>query len=337
MGILKYDQHYDWYNGNYNGIMRVAENEAGYHLHDKGYKSLLSSKKVFLEMLRSFVNQSWVNNVNENDLIRIDKSYVSQDFSGQESDIVYQAKLRRGLKTRDIYFYVLVELQSKVDALMPFRLLSYMVEIWRDTIKDAGKLSARMKFQLPVIVPIVIYNGKRRWNVPLSFKGKLTSAKLFGDEVLDFSYLLIDIWRYDEQELFRKGNLISSVFLLDRTEEAPEVVKRITEMIHIIKQLPKSEREQFWGWVTRILSRKLPQSQNEEIATIVKQSTEDEVDMMITNIEKAIMRTRKQDREEGKLEAKRQIAKKLFEMGMEVNQVAAVTGMTIDEIQAAGY
>ena len=31
--------------------------------HDKGYKYLLSSEKVFLELLQSFINVSWVQQI----------------------------------------------------------------------------------------------------------------------------------------------------------------------------------------------------------------------------------------------------------------------------------
>lgn len=36
----------------------MADDEQNiHHPHDKGYKFLLSSKKVFIELLKSFVNQ----------------------------------------------------------------------------------------------------------------------------------------------------------------------------------------------------------------------------------------------------------------------------------------
>ncbi|MED0672662.1 hypothetical protein P4S95_21065 [Aneurinibacillus aneurinilyticus] len=49
--------------------------------HDKGYKYLLSSKKVFMDLLRSFVKQKWVEQVDESTIIKVDKSYILQDFA----------------------------------------------------------------------------------------------------------------------------------------------------------------------------------------------------------------------------------------------------------------
>ena len=119
-----------------------------HHPHDKGYKQLLSNKKTFLELIRTFVREDWVSDINENDLILVDKSYILQDFSEKEADIVYRLKTREG----DVIFYVLLELQSTVDYPMPFRLLLYQAEIWRDIYNNTPKDEReRRDFRLPVI------------------------------------------------------------------------------------------------------------------------------------------------------------------------------------------
>ena len=70
--------------------------------HDKGYKYLLSHKKVFIELLRSFVKKDWVNEIDESKVIRINKSFILQDFKNKEADLVYQVKL----KDKEVFFYI---------------------------------------------------------------------------------------------------------------------------------------------------------------------------------------------------------------------------------------
>lgn len=65
-------------------------------------------------------------------MMRVDKSYVLPDFSRQEVDLVYLLELNG----EEVYFYVLLELQSSVDQSMPYRLLMYMTEIWRDIARQ---------------------------------------------------------------------------------------------------------------------------------------------------------------------------------------------------------
>ncbi|MDK2903473.1 MAG: hypothetical protein PWQ93_1392 [Clostridiales bacterium] len=60
-----------------------TENQNGVNNpHDTGYKYLLSSKKVFLQLLRSFIKEGWVNLIDEDNLIRVDKSYIWQRYGG---------------------------------------------------------------------------------------------------------------------------------------------------------------------------------------------------------------------------------------------------------------
>lgn len=112
-----------------------------HHTHDRGYRELLSSKRAFLELLKTFVREEWTKEIDEDSLVRVEKSYILQDFSEKEADIVYRLKTKGG----DIIFYVLMELQSTVDHLMPFRLLLYMAEIWRDIYNNTPESSGSAK------------------------------------------------------------------------------------------------------------------------------------------------------------------------------------------------
>lgn len=55
--------------------------------HDTSYKFLLSSKKLFVELLRSCINKSWVNGVDENQVEEIPHSFVLPDFRRKEADV----------------------------------------------------------------------------------------------------------------------------------------------------------------------------------------------------------------------------------------------------------
>lgn len=139
---------------------KEAEYEVPGNRHDKGYKYLLSTKKAFVVFLRSFVRQGWVEEIEESNIVNVNKSFILQDFKGKEADLVYWVKM----KDRDVLFYILMEMQSTVDFQMPYRLLLYMTEIWRGFLRDADEeVKSKKGFRLPCIVPVVLYNGKNNW------------------------------------------------------------------------------------------------------------------------------------------------------------------------------
>ena len=102
--------------------------------HDTGYKDLLANHDIFIQLLESFLQEHWVGNIDENSLQAVNKSFIFHDYTKKEADLIYYAKTKDA-KT-DIYFYMLMELQSKVDFFMPYRLLIYMIGIWQEHLQN---------------------------------------------------------------------------------------------------------------------------------------------------------------------------------------------------------
>lgn len=106
-----------------------TNSETVHQRHDTSYRFLLSSKKLFVELLRSFIDKGWVQAVDEEHVQEIPHSFVLQDFKRQEADLVYRVKLNG----QDVVF-----------------LLLYQVEIWRYWLQNEEEaLSNRKSFQLP--------------------------------------------------------------------------------------------------------------------------------------------------------------------------------------------
>lgn len=206
-------------------------------------------------------------------------------------------------------FYLLLEMQSKVDFQMPYRLLLYQVEIWRYMLKDEKKARTRQKsFRLPPIVPIVLYNGKQRWTAERQFRKLLGHEKMFGSELLDFEYLLIDVARYTEEELLSLSNTIGSVFLLDQTEDQGQLLDRLGKLMHTIQQLPDDHLQKFVAWMANILLQKLPENEPQVQAFI--QNVKGDVSMM--GFEKVLDDIKRESKREGEREGE-QKAKNLID------------------------
>jgi len=49
--------------------------ETVHNKHDKGYKYLLSAKKIFLQLIQTFIKEKWVDQIKEQNILHIDKSF----------------------------------------------------------------------------------------------------------------------------------------------------------------------------------------------------------------------------------------------------------------------
>ncbi|WP_373895273.1 Rpn family recombination-promoting nuclease/putative transposase [Virgibacillus natechei] len=299
--------------------------------HDVGYGFLLSTKQVFLQLLESFVNKGWVDRIDASELELVDKSLISQEFEEKEADLVYKVKI----KDQEVIFYTLMELQSTVDYRMPYRLLIYMTEIWREIIKNYDKNVVTQKsFRLPVIVPIVLYNGKYNWNVPLNFKDMLNQAAMFEEQVLNFEYILIDVKRYDQEHLLQLSNLISTVFLLDQdAEDIGEFLERLNELIEVLKKLSPAEYSLFKIWFKKIIMNRFPKEHHREMEKLIDKTNVEQVGVMISGFEKNIIKVQEQGFEKGKKRNAVKIAKRMITKGVPLEEIADITELSIDELK----
>jgi predicted transposase/invertase (TIGR01784 family) len=314
--------------------------------HDKGYRQLLTNSKTFLELLQTFVKEGWVHEIKEDDLTLVNRSYILQDYSGKEADIVYRLRLRGD----EVIFYILLELQSTVDHTMPFRLLQYMVEIWRDICKNTPKKEQRRKeFRLPAIIPAVLYNGAGGWTACKSFREYQTGQERLTAGLLDFTYILFDIVRYSEEDLQQASNVISSVFYLEQAPGALELTSRLKKLAEVLEGMTPEQFRQIAAWLNNVIRRKTPPPYQEEISGILQEKDPREVKKVISNVERILEEMQRQallegiqeGKEEGKREGRREgkregiqeVARALLSDGMKYEKVKKLTGLTDAELK----
>ncbi|WP_350282773.1 Rpn family recombination-promoting nuclease/putative transposase [Nitrosomonas sp.] len=62
--------------------------------HDHGYKLLFSHAEMVADLLRGFVREEWVHELDYSTLEKINGSYISDDLRERQDDIIW--RLRRG-------------------------------------------------------------------------------------------------------------------------------------------------------------------------------------------------------------------------------------------------
>lgn len=303
--------------------------------HDQSYRFLLSSKKLFVELLRSFVNREWVTCVDEECIEEINHSFVLSDFSRKEADLVYKARLLNG---RDVILYILLELQSTVDYEMPYRLLLYQTEIWRFVLRERLDLREASSYVLPAIVPIVLYTGQRPWTAKRRFRELLANEATFGTEVLDFEYILIDVERYSEEELLGLSNTIGSVFLLDQTADQELLLERLRKLMHTIRQMPPEMKGHFIHWLAQMVALQLP-PESGEVELLITEMKEKGVTAvgLQKNLEEIKLKGMEKGLEEGiekgRMLEKESIVKKLIGMGLDDAAISDATGCSLEKVE----
>jgi predicted transposase/invertase (TIGR01784 family) len=295
--------------------------------HDAGYKKILSNKENFLRFIERYVHEPWTADISRDDVELVNKSFVTDEYRLLDSDVIYKLKIGKS----DVYFYFLIELQSRVDFTMPFRLLKYMValldEIFQNTPEDER---TRKGFKLPAVVPIILYNGDDSWTQVRRFSGYTKNAEVFGDCIIDFRYLLFDLKRTDDSALSSPEQLLDAVFSIDKERLmlkdgiSPEELKEWWEKR--TKKLSENDKFTLQGWILHILCKGVV---TEEINEVFENSIKKGDKSPMKHVLEVVA-----DRMEDNAKKKRslEIAKKLKDKGMSVNDIVEATDLTVDEV-----
>ena len=314
--------------------------------HDKRFKQLFAHKESFLSLLHESVKEDWVKNLDEDSLKKSEKSFILQDFSEIEADIVYEASL----DGRKVIFYILFEIQSYVDYRMPYRLLLYIVEILRDYFNHSDiKERDNKDFKFPVIFPIVFYSGSRTWTVPLSLNRMFDGYERFGSNVLNVEYMLVDAKGFRENDLKDfSSRLLASVLLMEKSKNDVEFYDNIRKSLSDIKDFDAEEMRIFNLFI-KIMDIAYDKNRSKEIQKILvdeNKGRSGEADRMLCDLVENAKKEKEQllaegrlegelkGKAEGKLEEKLEVAKSMLREKLSTDLIIRVTNLTKEDIEA---
>ncbi|MBI1290095.1 hypothetical protein GC173_02460 [bacterium] len=156
--------------------------------HDRMFRELFTRLDSAAGFLREVIPRAVSERCSWEELQIVPGTWVDEEFNEFESDLLYRVPMQGG----ELGLYVLLEHQSTPDRWMPLRLLIYMTRIWQEMRKQ-GTTDG----WLAPVMPIVVYQGARRWEVPTSL-GELFALSDEAREGLApflpaFEYALFDL------------------------------------------------------------------------------------------------------------------------------------------------
>jgi len=165
--------------------------------HDAMFKAAFSKLRHARGLLRALLPEPLGRRITWSTL-RIESGIAvgDEELDEQRMDLVYSARAGR----RRVLIYVLCEHQSKVDPWMVFRLLCYIVAIWK-----ACRAQHPRRRKLPAIIPIVVHHSQTGWTAPVAFEHVLDVdtdlLDALGPYVPRFRFLLDDLSAQTDAEL----------------------------------------------------------------------------------------------------------------------------------------
>ncbi|EIJ42011.1 hypothetical protein BegalDRAFT_1108 [Beggiatoa alba B18LD] len=220
--------------------------------HDPSYKRFFSHPEMVKDLLEGFVAEEWVKELDFKTLEKVSGQFTSHDLRSRDNDVIWRINWR----DKWLYIYILLEFQSSVDKYMSVRFMVYIGLLYQDLL-DAKLIDGK----LPPVLPIVLYNGQARWNMPLNVSELIEPSPLQKYQP-QLHYLLIDEGIYNPTELSNLHNLVAALFRLEKAQTEQEVSEVINLLVTWLQEPAQLEiRKAFATWLGRVyLPHHLPEA-----------------------------------------------------------------------------
>jgi predicted transposase/invertase (TIGR01784 family) len=270
--------------------------------NDLSYRRLFSQPRMVRprmvrELLRDFVEESWIERLDFSTLERVNASYVSKTLKNREGDLVWKLRLREG---ETVYVYILLELQSEVQPFMAVRLMVYLGLLYQDLI-DRGELLASGK--LPLVLPIVLYNGAEPWGAALELSELIDRVGQEADAYLPrLRYRIIDEGSYRLEELEGLRSAVAELFRLERNRKRADIERGSDRLGELLQSPEDAElRHAFVVWMKGVLFGRVDEGEIPD-----RLGLEEFRNMLEKTVQQWNRELREEGRQEGREEGRRE-------------------------------
>ncbi|MCC8417175.1 MAG: Rpn family recombination-promoting nuclease/putative transposase [Rickettsia endosymbiont of Bryobia graminum] len=248
------------------------------------------------------------------------------------------------VKTKDqekAFVYVLIEAQSSCDYWIALRLWKYMLLLCERHMTNKEKL--------PLICPLLIYNGSEVYSAPRNFWELFTKPEQ-AKKLMVQDYQLVDLQNQSDDEIVKKKHLgmmeyfLKHIYQRDMLKLWDEFLTRFKPSLLMDKESGYIYLRSFlWFGILMLISLEEKQQELEQI--IVKHLSTKEKDNIVRTIaqkyidegiQHGIIQGIEKGKAEGKAEenirVKTEIARKMLSQGCNFSLISSVTGLEEDLI-----
>ena len=217
--------------------------------HDASYKNFFAHPRTVADTLRAAAGDI-ARHLDFTTLERLPASFVTEHLGQRHTDMLWRIGTTGG---GWVYILILLEFQSTVDRRMALRMMDYTATIW----KRLGRKDLGPRGEYPFVLPVVIYNGERRWTAPTDIGDLLSPVP---EELLGYRprlrYLLIEIRAQDPASL-PPENVLAMIARFEQAPTAEALEELAGSLANWREAIGEPELvEAFVAWIMQVLAQR---------------------------------------------------------------------------------
>jgi len=287
--------------------------------HDKFFKMAMMEKQVAQEFFEKHLPIELLSIIDLTKLELQSGSYIDDHRQESIADILFKTMIG----TQEAYLYLVVDHQSTPDVLMPFRVLKYICNI------IAKHLNETETKKIPLILPLVVYHGRKPWNYSTDIRSLVDAPKELVEAYFLKPFSLIDLNCIEDEKLKEKA-WAGVMELTLKHIFARDMQPYLNDIIELLKKVEKSNGRKFTEIVLTYILDRGDLSNKEAFLNTVRAEFSPEVGERIMTIAEQL---KAEGIEKGIEKEKLEIAKRLLSENAEVSFIARVTELSAAKIE----
>lgn len=218
--------------------------------HDVSYRILFSHPYLVESLIRGFLPDEWVEGFDFDTLEPVSEAHGTEDWSVRYNDRIWRLRWRGD--GRWVYLYLMLEFQRTDPRFMAVRLLSYEGVLYEHLVKA---LQLGSDDFLPLVVPVVVYNGERPWGSPTDVFDLMPPVPpSMADYLPRLRYVLLDIRRLPLEDLETMRNATACLFRLESSPGLEVTVPAVADLDGLLdREKHAALRRDVKRWVCEVL------------------------------------------------------------------------------------
>ncbi len=260
--------------------------------HDKLFKEVMGDIETAKSFIQNYLPPKIVRSIDPESIAIETDSYLEKDLSEYFFDLLFRVKMQQ----EEGYVYLLFEHKSKVDKHVNLQLLGYMTSIWKKTVPRP----------LPVILPVVFYQGREKWEAPQWFSNRFSNYNRMGEDlkdyIPDYKYELFEISSLRDEEVkgAKRLRIYLDVLRLRALRGKAAIREAMLRVALTISELPRTEaNERFFQVCTIYLFETMGGETFQQLSELMETVSEERSEKMQTIADMLRQEGREKGREEG--------------------------------------
>src|SRR5215510_754952 len=291
-----------------------------HHPHDMMVRAVLSDLAEATSFLQRHLPQEVSQALSWSTLKLLEGSFVDEHLRESEADVLYEVQHVSG--EASVWVYILLEHQSTPDRWIRFRLLKDCCRIWDLSFREYPD-----QRELPAIVPLVFYQGERRWSYSSEFADVFAASVRDWPGVPRFSHGLIDQSGLQPDEV--QGELktqLMPLVMLAAYHPALAWMEQVARLLGSLSSLAPSGGINYVRiFVLYILATQEPETA-QSFRDVLRQHAPEVGEDLMTYAQELV--------KEGEIRAEVRIIENLLREGMEWPAIERITGVNETHFQA---